>query len=189
MQVQVKTLEGETKIYTLEQGTSVLDLKSQISQDMGFEIDMMTLVNNGFIAPNTELVTDDVTYYLSLKLLGGKKKKKKKSYTTKKKTKHRHVHTKLGALAFYKLENNGKVSLQQKGCPKCGPGIFMAKHYDRHYCGKCHLTLKIDAETAKKNLEELKKKQDAKKSGAAATDAGAGGAGKKDAKKGKKGKK
>ena len=49
--------------------------------------------------------------------------------------------------------------------------------------------MKIDAETAKKNLEELKKKQDAKKSGAAATDAGAGGAGKKDAKKGKKGKK
>ena len=31
----------------------------------------------------------------------------------------------------------------------------MAKHFDRHYCGKCHLTLKIDAETAAKNLAEL----------------------------------
>lgn len=155
---------------------------------MGFEIDMMTLVNNGFIAPNTELVTDDVTYYLSLKLLGGKKKKKKKSYTTKKKTKHRHVATKLGALNFYKVDGAGKVTYSQKTCPKCGPGIFMAKHYDRHYCGKCHLTLKIDPETAKKNLEELKKRQDAKKSGAAVTEVAAAG-GKKDAKKGKKGKK
>jgi len=63
----------------------------------------------------------------------------------------------------------------------------MAKHYDRHYCGKCHLTLKIDAETAKKNLEELKKRQEAKKSGGAAAAEAAGG--KKDAKKGKKGKK
>ncbi len=47
---------------------------------------MLTLVKNGYIAPNTELVIDDSTYYLSLKLEGGKKKKKKKSYTSKKKS-------------------------------------------------------------------------------------------------------
>ena len=23
-------------------------------------------------------------------------------------------------------------------CPKCGPGIFLADHKDRFYCGKCH---------------------------------------------------
>lgn len=23
-------------------------------------------------------------------------------------------------------------------CPKCGPGIFLARHNNRHYCGKCH---------------------------------------------------
>ena len=22
-------------------------------------------------------------------------------------------------------------------CPKCGPGIFLANHSDRLYCGKC----------------------------------------------------
>ncbi len=22
-------------------------------------------------------------------------------------------------------------------CPKCGPGIFMAEHKDRHHCGHC----------------------------------------------------
>ncbi|MEM4318376.1 MAG: 30S ribosomal protein S27ae [Candidatus Pacearchaeota archaeon] len=25
-------------------------------------------------------------------------------------------------------------------CPRCGPGIFLAKHKDRLYCGKCHYT-------------------------------------------------
>jgi hypothetical protein len=62
----------------------------------------------------------------------------------------------------------------------------MAKHYDRHYCGKCHLTLKIDAETARKNLEELKKRQEAKNAGAGEGGDKAGGGGKKDAKKAKK---
>ena len=26
---------------------------------------------------------------------------------------------------------------------QCGPGVRMALHYDRFYCGKCHLTIKI----------------------------------------------
>ena len=24
--------------------------------------------------------------------------------------------------------------------PECGAGVFMANHFDRHYCGKCGLT-------------------------------------------------
>jgi ubiquitin-small subunit ribosomal protein S27Ae len=27
-----------------------------------------------------------------------------------------------------------------KNCPRCGPGIFLAVHSDRLYCGKCHYT-------------------------------------------------
>jgi len=23
-------------------------------------------------------------------------------------------------------------------CPRCGPGIILAKHKNRFYCGKCH---------------------------------------------------
>ena len=23
-------------------------------------------------------------------------------------------------------------------CPKCGPGVMLANHEDRFYCGKCH---------------------------------------------------
>ena len=39
----------------------------------------------------------------------------------------------------------------------------MAKHYDRHYCGKCHISLKLDPQTIKANLAELEKRQAAKK--------------------------
>ncbi|MBT3408052.1 30S ribosomal protein S27ae [Candidatus Woesearchaeota archaeon] len=28
----------------------------------------------------------------------------------------------------------------QKTCPKCGPGVFMAAHKNRNYCGKCEFT-------------------------------------------------
>ena len=33
-----------------------------------------------------------------------------------------------------KLERIGKV------CPRCGECVFMAKHKDRYYCGRCHYT-------------------------------------------------
>ena len=79
---------------------------------------------------------------MNLALEGGKKKKKKKAYTTKKKTKHIHKKTKLHALKYYSVDATGsKISNVKKVCPQCGPGYFMAKHYDRHYCGKCHSTL------------------------------------------------
>jgi small subunit ribosomal protein S27Ae len=29
---------------------------------------------------------------------------------------------------------------KNKSCPKCGKGVFMAKHADRRTCGKCGYT-------------------------------------------------
>lgn len=29
---------------------------------------------------------------------------------------------------------------KNKVCPKCGPGVFMAKHDKRSHCGKCGFT-------------------------------------------------
>ncbi len=29
---------------------------------------------------------------------------------------------------------------KNKSCPKCGDGVFMAKHSDRETCGKCGYT-------------------------------------------------
>lgn len=33
----------------------------------------------------------------------------------------------------------GKI-IPARCCPRCGPGIFLAQHKDRLFCGKCHYT-------------------------------------------------
>jgi small subunit ribosomal protein S27Ae len=74
-------------------------------------------------------------------LLGGAKKKKKRVYTTPKKKHHKKKKVKLAALNIYKVDRGDKVTRIKKVCARCGEGTFMAKHFDRHYCGKCHATL------------------------------------------------
>ena len=74
-------------------------------------------------------------------LLGGKKKKKKKAYTTPKKKAHKKKKVKLAVLNLYRTDKNEKVNRTRRVCDKCGPGTFMAKHANRHYCGKCHATV------------------------------------------------
>jgi len=37
----------------------------------------------------------------------------------------------------YKLEGN-KVEKTAKFCPRCGGGVFLSKHKNRLFCGKCH---------------------------------------------------
>ena len=73
---------------------------------------------------------------------GGKRKRKKKVYTKPKKVKHVHKKVKLAFLKLYKVDDAGKVTRLRKECPapECGAGVFMANHFDRHYCGKCGLT-------------------------------------------------
>ncbi|OQX19253.1 MAG: 30S ribosomal protein S27ae [Candidatus Altiarchaeales archaeon A3] len=39
----------------------------------------------------------------------------------------------------YKIEGT-KLTRTTKFCPRCGDGIFMAKHKDRYGCGKCGYT-------------------------------------------------
>lgn len=48
----------------------------------------------------------------------------------------------LFSVQYYKVDDSGKVHRLRKECPvpECGPGTFMANHFDRHYCGKCGLT-------------------------------------------------
>ncbi len=41
--------------------------------------------------------------------------------------------------SYYKVDND-KVSRVRKICSRCGKGVFMAEHKDRHTCGKCGLT-------------------------------------------------
>ena len=34
----------------------------------------------------------------------------------------------------------GTLSRKTTSCPKCGPGVFLAKHKDRKSCGRCGYT-------------------------------------------------
>ncbi len=38
--------------------------------------------------------------------------------------------------ALYAVED-GKLVRKNEHCPKCGPGVFLAKHADRSTCGRC----------------------------------------------------
>lgn len=60
------------------------------------------------------------------KSAGGEGKKPHKNKPTSKK------------YSLYKISGD-KVE-KAKHCPRCGPGIFLAKHGNRLYCGKCHYT-------------------------------------------------
>lgn len=41
--------------------------------------------------------------------------------------------------SYYKVDGD-KISRVKKICSRCGKGIFMSEHKDRHTCGKCNLT-------------------------------------------------
>lgn len=38
--------------------------------------------------------------------------------------------------SLYKVEGES-LKRESRFCPKCGPGVFMANHENRHTCGKC----------------------------------------------------
>lgn len=39
----------------------------------------------------------------------------------------------------YSIESSNIKKIARE-CPRCGPGIFLGKHKDRFFCGKCHYT-------------------------------------------------
>lgn len=40
---------------------------------------------------------------------------------------------------YYKVEGS-KLTKLRKICSRCGKGVFMSTHKNRHTCGKCNLT-------------------------------------------------
>merc|ERR1712169_10653 len=100
-----------------------------------------------------DLAQEDATVHLCGSLLGGGKKRKKKQYTKPKKIKHKHKKVKLAVLKYYRVDpRTQKIQRLKRECtsPECGPGVFMASHYDRQYCGKCHLTYMFKSDDAAK---------------------------------------
>ena len=40
---------------------------------------------------------------------------------------------------FYKIDGS-RITRERQSCPKCGPGVFLARHRDRASCGRCGYT-------------------------------------------------
>ncbi|KAI8881119.1 hypothetical protein K501DRAFT_324633 [Backusella circina FSU 941] len=146
MQVFVNSLAGNTLTFDVTSATSVDSVKAMIAAREGIDAEFQCLSFAGKPLVAGELaaygICDNNTLTLNAELLGGGKKRKKKTYTTPKKIKHKRTKVKMAILKFYKVDESGKITRLRRECPSatCGAGVFMAKHKDRQYCGKCHLT-------------------------------------------------
>merc|ERR1719442_368463 len=151
MHLFVRNCCGQTLPLHVDDDSNVARLKEQIALSSGVPATEQRLsCGTSLLADDAALladcgVSDESNIFLSLALDGGAKKRKKKTYTKPKKIKHKRKKVKLAVLKFYKVDGNNKVSRLRRECPNeiCGPGVFMAMHFNRYYCGKCHLTYLI----------------------------------------------
>jgi ubiquitin-small subunit ribosomal protein S27Ae len=166
----IKTLSGETLSVS---ATSVAALRAQLSCASGVE--SLRLLYGGYSLDDSQSfsyygITEESTIQAALSVEGGAKKRKKKVYTKPKKATHKHIKNKLAILKFYNVKADGTVERLLKECPNeaCGAGAFMAKHFNRHYCGKCSMTAII------KGMEGVAPPKPQPKTVAAAAPAAAG---------------
>ncbi|CAE7288679.1 DRG2 [Symbiodinium sp. CCMP2592] len=153
MRLFVRGIAGETSAVEVASAASVADVQLQIQEVQGVPCSEQRLIFGGRSLQSEELlaacgVEEESTLFVNLDLEGGGKKRKKKTYTKPKKIKHKRKKVKLAVLKFYKVDSNDKVTRLRRECPHetCGPGVFMAMHFNRYYCGKCHLTYLIKKE-------------------------------------------
>lgn len=159
MQIFVHLLDGTQQCVSVNDEMTLDQIKELLLQKGAIHDLKQNLISSGILMRSSSSLVDGTNVFVDADLDGGKKKKKKKVYTTKKKGKHIHKKEKMHTLKLYGIEKD-TVTYLRKTCPTCGPGLFMAKHWDRYYCGFCHTTVKMDAETIKQNEEIIRKKRE-----------------------------
>nr|ADV03058.1 ribosomal protein S27a [Amphidinium carterae] len=150
MQVFVKDVEGQSVPIDVDATSTAGYVKQMFADEQGMDMGSLTLTCGGRCLEDSDVIlqngiTEESTLFLNLELLGGGKKRKKKTYTKPKKIKHKRKKVKLAVLKYYKVDSNDKVTRLRRECPHelCGPGVFMGMHFNRYYCGRCHLTYLI----------------------------------------------
>mmetsp|Transcript_93886 Transcript_93886/g.114993 ORF Transcript_93886/g.114993 Transcript_93886/m.114993 type:complete len:154 (+) Transcript_93886:51-512(+) len=152
MRLFIRGLAGQTRPLEVPSDATVVALQQALAQEGLFQKEQ-SLVFGGRSLSDEEVllecgITEESTVFVTSGLDGGGKKRKKKTYTKPKKIKHKRKKVKLAVLKFYKVDSNDKVTRLRRECPQeqCGPGVFMAMHFNRYYCGKCFLTYLIKKE-------------------------------------------
>lgn len=137
--MSINKVEGLQKIYTTGSMTTYRVQKAakiaDLLKDLHLESKYFVILVEGKKASPNSFIDKNAEITILPKIAGGGRGRR--NVKTKEKRQKPPRNKNKGPM--WSVEN-GKVVRNRKSCPKCGPGVFMADHYDRQSCGKCGYT-------------------------------------------------